>query len=205
MIEIFNAVNTRGFRPIWLCEELGIPYKVTEIQMAPEFRNGPEWRALSPTGKVPIMKDGDLVMFESCAMVEYLLAKHGNGRLQPAPGTPEHAEYLQWCWFSESTYARPIGEIVNHRRAFGDEAQEAMTDEMKGRARVCAAALDTALEGKTYLLGDDFSAADIMMAYSMLLHVLLVDSELSGNLKRYWETLQARPAYQALKAMGAVT
>ena len=94
MIEIYHAPRTRGYRVIWLAEELGLPYKVNPISMAPDFRNSEEWRRLSPTGKVPVMKDGDVVMYESCAMVQYVLAKEGNGRLEPAPGSAEHAMYL---------------------------------------------------------------------------------------------------------------
>ena len=71
---------------------------------------------MNPVGKVPVLKDDDFIMFESGAMVQYILDRHGNGQLQPKPGTPEHGRYLQWCWFAESTFARPIGEIVNHRR-----------------------------------------------------------------------------------------
>lgn len=197
MLEIFHAPNTRGFRLIWLCEELGIDYKVTPVDMAPSFRSSDEWRALNPTGKVPVMREGDLVMYESCAMVQYALTKFGNGRLEPAPGTPEHAIYLQWCWFSEATFARPIGEIVNHGRAFGDDAQTKITDEMAGRADVCAAALEGALDGQEYLMGE-FTAADIMMGYSVMLYAR-IRPELTPNLASYWERLQARASFQATK------
>jgi len=196
MIEVFHAPRTRGFRLIWLCEELGIDYKVTPVDMDPVFRASSEWRALSPTGKVPVMRDDDIVIYESCAMVQYALAKYGNGRLEPKPGTSDHALYLQWCWFSESTFARPIGEITNHRRSFGDEAQDSIIEEMAGRADVCAAAVDGALEGRDVLIGNQFTAADIMMGYSVMVYTF-VRSELTPNLARYWESLQARPSFQA--------
>jgi len=198
MLEVFHAPNTRGFRLIWLCEELGIAYKVTPVDMAPAFRASDEWRALSPTGKVPVMRDGDLVIYESCAMVQYALAKFGDGRLEPTPGTPEHATYLQWCWFSEATFSRPLGEIVNHGRVFGDDAQATITDEMKGRADVCADAVEQGLEGNTYLMGETFTAADVMMGYTVMLYARL-RPELTPNLARYWGNLQARPAFQATK------
>ena len=76
------------------------------------------------------MLDGDLTMFESGAMVQYILDRYGDGRLQPTPGTPEHALYLQWSWFAEATFSRPIGEMVNHARAFGNKAIAAVSEEM---------------------------------------------------------------------------
>ena len=69
-------------------------------------------------------------------MVQYLLDRYGEGRFQPEAGTPDHALYLQWSWFAESTFARPLGEIVNHRRNFNPEIPEVVA-EMKKRALQC--------------------------------------------------------------------
>ena len=115
MLTIYHAVGTRSLRVIWTCEELKVPYQVETIPFTSEYRASQEWRKMNPVGKVPVLKDDDFIMFESGAMVQYILDRHGNGQLQPKPGTPEHGLYLQWCWFAESTFARPIGEIVNHR------------------------------------------------------------------------------------------
>ena len=117
-----------------------------------------------------MLKDDDFIMFESGAMVQYILDRHGNGQLQPKPGTSEHGLYLQWCWFAESTFARPIGEIVNHRRVFKEHQQsDAAINEMKDRASLCFKALDEAIEGREFLVGNEFTAADIMMGYSMFI------------------------------------
>ena len=77
MLEIYHAPGTRGFRVVWLCEELGIPYRIIPVDMAPAYRASPEWRKLNPVGKVPVMSDGDLTMFESGAMVQYVLEHLG--------------------------------------------------------------------------------------------------------------------------------
>ena len=138
MLQIYHAPRTRGFRAIWLCEELSLPYSIVRIDMSPAYRSSPEWRRMNPVGKVPAMRDGEFVMFESGAMVQYLLDKFAGGRLQPAAGTPPHALYLQWSWFAESTFARPLGEIVNHRREFAGAEVPAVITEMQGRARSCA-------------------------------------------------------------------
>lgn len=75
-------------RPIWALEELGIPYTIVPVDFSAEYRQTPEWRKLNPVGKVPAMTDGDLKMFESVAMMQYILDRYGRGRLQPTPGTP---------------------------------------------------------------------------------------------------------------------
>jgi glutathione S-transferase len=207
---------TRGVRPIWALEELGIPHDIISVDFSAEYRRTPEWRSINPVGKVPTMTDGELTMMESVAMVQYILDRYGGGRLQPVPGTPcvwpttsvsslcpsslstqstqaaavtsslsnwplitgwhppvlrltvrlsgrEHALYLQWCHFAEATFARPLGEMTNHRREF-DPPREEILREMALRGRLCVKALDEALsDGRPYILGDDFSAADICL------------------------------------------
>ena len=197
MLTIYHVPNTRSLRVLWLCEELGLPHTVKTIEFAGPYRATPEWRALNPVGKVPAMTDGDFSMFESGAMVQYLLDRYGNGRLQPAAGSEAHGRYLQWSWFAESTYARPIGEIVNHRRAFGEAGQiPAVVDEMKGRARLCSEAVDRELQSRPFLLGDEFTAADIMMGYTVLIARRLTSVDGLDALQAYWDRLSSRPALQ---------
>ena len=200
MLQIYHAPRTRGFRAIWLCEELSLPYSIVRIDMSPAYRSSPAWRRMNPVGKVPAMRDGEFVMFESGAMVQYLLDKFAGGRLQPAAGTPEHGLYLQWSWFAESTFARPLGEIVNHRREFAGAEVPAVITEMQGRARSCAQAMDQVLKNKTFLLGDEFSAAHIMMGYTLRIYPRLMSDPLPEHVARYWNTLVQRAAYQAADA-----
>lgn len=203
MIEIYHVPGTRGIRPIWTCEELSLDYRVIPVDFAAEYRASPEWRAKNPVGKVPVLTDGDLSMFESGAMVQYLLDRYGEGRLQPRPGTAAHASYLQWGWFAEATFARPLGEIVNHRRAI-PEAQQSPTaiEEMQGRAWLCVAALEEALAGRTWLLGDGFSGADIMMGYTLMLMGSLAPGELPGEVARYWQQVSEREGFRKAVAGG---
>jgi glutathione S-transferase len=143
------------------------------------------------------MTDGDLILFESGAMVEYILDRYGEGRLRPARGTAAHAHYLQWSWFAEATFARPLGEIVNHRREFGEDSSPRMLDEMRDRARLCIAALSDALEGQDYLVGGEFTAADIMMGYSLFLAhwVKAMEEGEFPVVSAYYDRLRARPAF----------
>ncbi len=197
MIRIYHVPFTRSLRAIWVCEELGVPYEVQLMDF--EHRKTPEWKEKNPVGKVPAMDDGDMTMFESGAMVQYILDKYGEGRLQPAYGTAEHAAYLQWSWFAEATFARPLGEIVNHRREFDPELADVIA-EMQRRAVICVEAINEVMADREYICGD-FSAADIMLGYSMLLSTRLSPWDGLPNAAAYWDRLQARPACQvAMKA-----
>ncbi len=200
MLKIYHAPRTRGFRVIWLCEELDTPYQIVPVDMSPAYRKSTEWRKLNPVGKVPVMSDGDMTIFESGAMVQYVLEKYGNGRLQPQPGSSERGMFLQWCWFAEATLSRPLGEIVNHKREFADNPLQPVIDEMKARARLCAQALDAALTGKTWILGDVFCAADVMMGLSLRSYQRMMEEDFPGNVAPYWTRLTERPAYKRAEA-----
>lgn len=202
MLKIYHVPQTRSLRVLWLCEELQLPYEVERVSFSREFRMSPEWKKMNPVGKVPAMQDGDLVQFESGAMVQYIVDRYGNGKLQPAHGTPEHAHYLQWSWFAEATFARPIGEIVNHRRAFSEEQQSPQAiEEMQARARLCLQAVDEAMVGKAFILGKEFSAADIMLGYSMMICELFAPSNETPQANDYLKRLQQRDAYQKAVAL----
>ena len=174
-------------------------YTVQPVDFSAAYRATPEWRQMNPVGKVPVLTCGSFKLFESGAMVQHLLDAYDEQRqLQPAAGTDDHATFLQWCWFAESTFCRATGEIANHKREFAGKLIEPVLDEMRDRARACMRALDEALaDGRTYLLGDRFTAADIMMGYAFVSFERNVgDSALPDNAERYWQRLKARPAYQ---------
>ena len=202
MITIFHAPRTRAIRVIWTCEELEVPYRIEPVDFSIAYRATPEWRAMNPVGKVPVMLDDrgergePFRLFESGAMVQHLLDRYGEGRLQPEPGTESHALYLQWSWFAEATFARPLGEIVNHRRAFAEAEQSpAAIEEMIGRAWLCVEALDAELASREWLVADSFSAADIMTGYSLMLADWLIDRPFPEHVSAYFARLQSRPGY----------
>src|SRR5262245_57907387 len=162
MIKLYHAPLTRSLRIVWLLEELGLPYEIEKVTFVPPTT---PFTQQTPFGKLPVIEDGDLIMFESGAILEYILERYGNGRLAPRVGTPERGTFLQWVHFSEATIFPPLGEIA-WNTVFAPEGERSETAAAAGRKRAAAAlaVLDKALAGKDYLLGD-FSAADIMMGY----------------------------------------
>ena len=196
MIKIYHAKGTRGLRVMWLCEELNIDYEIQNVDFSKEFRFSEQWLKINPLGKLPSLRDGDILLFESCAMIQYILGKYGGGKLQPSPSTTSYAYFLQWLWFSEATFARPIGEIVNHRREFPDEQEiPEVVQEMQSRIYKCLDALNEALEGKEFILGKDFTAADISLGYSLLIAQNRIDKEFPEKVDKYWGNISSRRAF----------
>jgi glutathione S-transferase len=196
-LTLYHVPGSRSLRIIWLCYELELPLAIETIDFGREFRDSAAWRAMSPTGKVPVLRDGNFTMFESGAMVQYLADAYGEGRLQPTPGTEAAALFQQWCWFAEATFARPLGDIAQHSVIRPpSERIPAVVDDGKVRALACLDALEQGLNTGPFLLGDLFTAADINMGYSLVL------AERFGLLEQgykrvnaYFDRLKARPAF----------
>jgi glutathione S-transferase len=189
-MKIYHVAGTRSIRPIWLCYELDVAVEVETIDFSASYRASPEWRAISPAGKVPALTDGALTMFESGAMVSYLLERYGEGRLRPEPGSTDSALFHQWCWFSEATLIRPLGLARMLR-----EQEGSLSADAREKALESLGVVETALADQEFLVGGAFSAADVMMGYS--LHLLqkfgLMDTDhLASN--DYLSRLKARDA-----------
>ena len=193
MIKIYHVRGTRSVRPIWLCYELGLQVDIEPIDFSTTYRDSPQWRAISPAGKVPAMTDGELTMFESGAMVDYILERYGNGRLRPLPGTAESAMHRQWCWFAEATLIRPLGGVRLLRGR--SESGEAIAADAEQKTRTCLEVVDKAVADREFLLGARFDASDIMLGYSLALlaHNNILDDRYP-NAAAYLTRLRSRDA-----------
>ena len=195
MLTLYHAPLTRSVRIYWLLEELGLPYEIETVQFVPPTT---PFSQQTPTGKFPVLKDGEVTIFESGAILEYILERYGKGRLTPAPGTPERAAFLQWVHFSEATAFPPLGEIAFHT-LFKPEAERipSVVEDGRRRAAAALAVLERALAGKDYLLGRELSGADIMMGYTLMVARMLgVLTDAYPNLNAYFARLEARPGFQ---------
>lgn len=198
MITLYHSPRTRSVRILWLLEELGVPYELKTLRFTPEEIKSPEYKKLNPLGKVPAMLDGDVAMFESGAMLQYILEKYGNGRLEPKAGTPERAKFLQWIHFAEATAMPPLSDMAQHM-FFRPEADRipAMVADGRQRFGLVLDALEAELAGKNFLLGDEFSAADIMMGYTLMVSRMFgILTDAHPNVLAYHDRLAERPAYQ---------
>lgn len=205
MVHLYHAVLTRSVRIYWLLEELGIQYTIVPVVFTPPGRPGgvrsektPEHLAVSRLGKVPAIRDGDVTMFESGAILEYLIERYGNGRLAPKPGERLRAAYLQWVHFAEATFQRALDDIFSHEHARAQEERVAsVAADARQRATAALDVLENALDGRDYLLGAELSGADIMMGYTLLSSKyfgVLTDHRTSAS--SYLARLVARPTFR---------
>ena len=200
MIKVYHAPRTRSIRILWLLEELGLPYTIEKVAFAPQPM---PFAQATPFGKVPALEDGDVSMFESGAMVEYILERYGQGRLAPAIGDPERAAFLQWLHYSESTTFALIATVVWFVIYRKDAEQNAhIIADAKARAATSLDFLERHLGEKDYLLASGFSAADVMMGFTLAAsrNFGILDDRMT-RLQAYLARLEARPAYQKAGAL----
>jgi glutathione S-transferase len=202
MIKVHDLVHSRSSRIVWLLEELELPYEQIVYQREPSMMAPPAMKEIHPLGKAPIIQDGDVTLAESGAIVEYILERHGKGRLRPAAMAPNYPQYLQWVHYAEGSLMPPmVFDLLI--RATGTQA-ELLSQVVKGFAQQHLQHLNDVLADRPYLAGKEFTAADIMMEFSIdaasgvLLPGMERESWLTGfsNLQQYLDRVHARPAYQ---------
>lgn len=196
MITVHHAPRTRSVRVVWLLEELDVPYAVRRVDFAPP-REG-FFRQDTPFGKLPVLDDGGMVFCESGAILEHLADRYAPGRLAPLPESPERGPYLQWMHYAEGTLQQPLSTLLWHAVYKGDaETLPGVMRDARERAAQGLAFLDTHFGPGPWLLGETFSAADVMLAFNLVLARML------GVLDAHWprllayvDRLEARPAYR---------
>ena len=108
MLTVHHLNNSRSQRVLWLLEELGVPYEIVRYQRQPDMRAPKELRAIHPLGKSPVITDNGNTIAESGAIIEYLIATYGNGRLIPPPNTPERLRFTYWLHYAEGSAMQPL-------------------------------------------------------------------------------------------------
>jgi glutathione S-transferase len=202
MLKLHFAPNSRAGRIVWLLEELQLPYELNRMEFHPKDLKSDAHRARHPLGRVPVLEDGDVSIYESGAIVEYILERHKNGGLKPAVDSPEFPYYLQWFHYSEGMVMPPVNTIVVQTVLLPpDRRDETVLAQAQRLLTRALAPVDEALAGKEYLIGN-FSAADIMLGHACFMSNRLgcVTDDMK-NLKAYVERIATRPAFQ--KAMNA--
>jgi glutathione S-transferase len=209
MIFVHHLNHSRSQRILWLLEELGLDYEVVKY-----FRDSvtnlapPDVTAVHQLGKLPVIRDGDLTLAESGAIIEYLLERYGDGRLAPAPGTPDRVRYLYWMHYAEGS-AMPVLLL----RVVFDQIETArvpffirpLTRGMAARVKQVLVQpqlerhydfLEAELGDNAWFAGAEFSAADIQMSFP--LEAAAARAGLGANRPRlmaWLDRIHARPAY----------
>ncbi len=210
MITVHHLNNSRSQRVLWLLEELAVPYEIKKYQRdAKTMLAPPELVQVHPLGKSPVITDGDLTVAETGAIVEYLLERHGNGRLVPAVGSPERLRWQYWLHFAEGSampplllkliferikvtpmpfFAKPIAKGICNKvlAAMVEPNLKRQLDFMEGE-----------LGKSEWFAGADFSAADIQMSFPLEAAAQRAGLDSSRpNLMAFLKRIHARPAYK---------
>ena len=203
MLKVHFAPNSRAGRIIWLLEELKLPYEVNRMDFHPKDLKSEEHRSRHPLGRIPVLDDGDVRIYESGAIVEYVLERHKNGNLKPDVSSNTYPNYLQWFHYCEGMVMPPINTIVVQTILLPeDRRDETVLNQAKKLLSKSLEPVNKELEGKEYLIGD-FSAADIMLGHACFMSNRLdcVSDEML-NMKSYVDNINKRPAFQTAISMG---
>ncbi len=220
MIVVHHLNNSRSQRVLWLLEELGLSYQVVRYQRdAKTMLAPPELKAIHPLGKSPVVVDGDCVVAESGAIIEYLVDKYGAqgsaGALMPPPGTPEKRRWTYFLHYAEGSMMAPllmklIFDRVEHSPApfFVKPIARGIAQKVKGSYILPQIAQHLAyLEGElgkhAWFAGEQFSAADIQLSFP--LEAAAARGGLDGKfpkLQAFLDRIHARPAYQRALQQG---
>ena len=197
MLKLHFAPNSRAGRILWLLEELQLEYKLNKMKFHPSDLKSDEHKKRHPLGRVPVLEDGDISIYESGAIVEYILERHAPGKLKPAVTSDLYPSYLQWFHYCEGMVMPPINIIVVQTILLPKERQN--TEALGQAERLLSKTLqpiEEQLQGKEFLIGD-FSAADIMLGHaSFMANRLGRVEETMSNLKRYIKNIESRAAFQ---------
>ena len=190
MMKLYWAPRTRSFTTLWLMEEVGQPYERVLVNVGGGEQRSAGYLAINPMGKVPALQDGEAVMAEAAAICAYVAERYPEAKLAPAIGDPTRAKYLYWLFFGPSCIEPAMVQIgakfeMNSVAAGWGDAQRVFD------------VLDAALAKGPWILGENFSAADIVIGSALRFSVRLFKMvPPRPSFDRYLDACEARPAFQ---------
>lgn len=201
MITVHHLNNSRSQRILWLLEELGLPYEIKRYQRDPKTNLAPpELKAINPLGKSPVIEDGSLVLIESAAIIDYLIRRHGQGRLQPDPATVTYDKYVQWLHFAEGSAMLPL--MLNLYVGRLGDAGAPLHPRIESEVANYLGYLNDVLADTPYLVGDELSGADIQMSFIGEIAKAQGKLQAYPNLAAWVQRFQAPPAYRKAVEQG---
>jgi glutathione S-transferase len=201
MITVHHLNDSRSQRILWLLEELGVPYDIklytrdATTRLAP-----PELMAVHPLGKSPVITENGQTIFESGAIIDYILRHHGGGRMQPDPASPEFDQYQSWLHYAEGSAMLPLMLALYTGRlgAAAAPLQPRIASETANHLGF----LNMRLAGHDYLIGDALTGADVQMSFIGEISVARQEMAPYPAISAWVKRFQARPAYKAAIARG---
>ena len=194
MIVVHHLNDSRSQRILWLLEELALPYEIKHHKRMDTRLAPPELKAIHPLGKSPVITDNGKTVYESGAIVDYVIRRHAGGRLQPDPATPAYDDYQMWMHYAEGSAMLPL--MLNLYVSRLGEGGAPLHARIESEIANHLGYLDGHLKGRDFLLGRDFSGADIQMSFIGEIAETYGKRAAFPNLDAWVKRLHARPAYK---------
>ena len=194
---LYHCAEARSMRSVWLLHELGLDFELVELGFDMKKLRSPEYLAIHPLGRVPCLVDGELVLFESGAICQYLCETYDDGTLYRAPGHPERAEWLQWVHYAETIAVHGASLVQQNVFIAPNERSEAVRNLESRRLGKALGVVDAHLSDRDYLLKSGFSAVDTGVGYSVHLAAKFIPLDPYPRVVDYYSRLKARPAFRA--------
>jgi len=197
-LKLYHQARTRSARVRWLLAELGVPYDLETVDVLSGAGRRPDYLKIHPHGFVPALEDDGTVLIESAAICMYLVDRYGGGRFAPAPGTIERGKYYEWMVYVPAT-ADPETETIMFHTVFLPESHRLpqLVERSKKRWRTkIEPRYAAAVEHSTFILGDTFTAADVMVASSLAWAQMAGVLGNDPRIARYFAKLSERPGFR---------
>jgi glutathione S-transferase len=197
MITLYHCVSARSFRPLWMLEELGLPYTLRMLPFPPRAL-ARHFLADNPLGTVPLLVEGEIRMTESAAMCQYLAARHSPAQLDVPVTDPAYGSYLNWLHMGEATLTFPQTLVLRYTHFEPEERkQPQVADDYSRWFLARLKAIDAALQQQAFLCAGRFTAADVSVHYALMLASHLgLTMQFPQAVRHYHQRLEQRPAFQ---------
>jgi glutathione S-transferase len=196
MIIVHHLNDSRSQRILWLLEELAVPYEIRRYQRDAQTRLAPpELKSVHPLGKSPVISDDGRVIIESGAIIDYIIRRHGGGRLQPDPESAAYDDYVQWLHFAEGSAMLPM--LLKLYTSLLGAAAAPLGPRIESEIANHLGYMDAMLAGRDYLMGSDLTGADIQLSFVGEVAGARANRAAYPNVDAWVRRFQARPAYQA--------
>jgi glutathione S-transferase len=204
MLTVHHLGKSQSERIVWLCEELGIPYELRVYDRHPVTRLAqPDYKALHPIGAAPVITDGDVVLAESAAIIDYIVAKYGKGRLVLAADHPDFAQFVYWFHFANGSLQPAMGRNMILGR-LNLAADNPLLLAMQARLKLALDLVEARLGKADYFAGSELTTADIMIVFSLTTMRLFLPFDLAPYpaILAYLQRIGRRDAYQRAMRKG---
>jgi len=203
-VKLYGCPRTRTIRALWALEMVGAEYDFVVVDLSKGEGQSTAFLALNPNGKVPVLMDGDMYLSESAAICTYLGEKSPDSGLVPEPGSTHKARYLQWCFFVIGELEQPLWTLAKHKFVLPEQRRvPAIAATAEWEFRRAVKVLSAGLEDHEYILGDTFSAADILVAHTLSWARTAKVPIAHDNVEAYADRLLAHPDLDNARAREA--